>query len=69
MMELGPKPENGCEGESLDMGICSFWKAARLMRLRAAPPSVRMWYSLTLVMVRETTSGSYPALAMLLGAV
>jgi hypothetical protein len=37
------------------------------MRLRAAPPSTRIWYSLTLVMVGEMGSGSYPALAMFLG--
>jgi hypothetical protein len=37
------------------------------MRLRVALPSIRMWYSLTLVMVRETTSGSCPAPAMFLG--
>jgi hypothetical protein len=37
------------------------------MRLRAAPPSIRTWYSLTLAMVGETSSESYPMPAMLLG--
>jgi hypothetical protein len=37
-----PTPENGCEGYSFDIGICSFLKLERLMRLRAAPPSIRM---------------------------
>jgi hypothetical protein len=66
-MEPGPTPKNGREGESLDMGICSFWKVVRLMRLRAAPPSIRTCYSLTLAMVSEMTSGSCPALDMFLG--
>jgi hypothetical protein len=39
----------------------------RLMRLRAAPLSIRTWYNLMLVMVGETSSGSCPAPAMLLG--
>jgi hypothetical protein len=58
MIELGPTPENGCEGVSLDMGIYNFWKATRLIKLRDAPPSIRMCYSLTLAMVGEMTSGS-----------
>jgi hypothetical protein len=66
MMEPGPKPKNGHEGESLDMEIYSFWKTVRLMRLRAVPPSIRMWYGLTLVMVGEMTSGSDPAPAIFL---
>jgi hypothetical protein len=66
MMELGPTPKNGREGVSLDMEIRNFWKAARLMRLRAAPPLISMWYSLTLVMVGEMTSRSCPAPAMFL---
>jgi hypothetical protein len=37
------------------------------MRLRAAPPSTRMWYSLTLAMIREMSSGSCPPPAMFLG--
>jgi hypothetical protein len=37
------------------------------MRLRAIPPSIRMWYSLTLAMVRETSNGSCPAPTMFLG--
>jgi hypothetical protein len=57
-MEAEATPKNGCEGESLDMEICSFCKVARLMRLRAALPSMRTWYSLMLAMVREMTSGS-----------
>jgi hypothetical protein len=40
------------------MRIYSFWKAARLMRSRVAPPSIRTWYSLMLAMVGETTSRS-----------
>jgi hypothetical protein len=67
MMEPGPTLKNGREGESLDMGICSFCKAARLMRLRVVPPSIRTWYSLMLVMVGEMTSRSYPAPNMFLG--
>jgi hypothetical protein len=67
MMEPRPTPKNGREGVSLDMGIYSFWIAARLMRLRAAPPSIRTWYSLTLAMVGETTNGRCPAPAMFLG--
>jgi hypothetical protein len=67
MIEPSPTPKNDHEGVSLDMGICSFCKAARLMRLRAAPPSMRMWYSLMLVMVGEMTSGSYLVPAMFLG--
>jgi hypothetical protein len=37
MREEEPRPtlENGCEGTSLDVGICSFLKTNRLMRLRA----------------------------------
>jgi hypothetical protein len=58
MMEPRPTPKNGRDGASLDMEICSFWKAARLMRLRAAPPSIRTCYSLTLAMVGEVTTGS-----------
>jgi hypothetical protein len=65
--DTGPTPENGCDGWSFPIGICSILKAVRLMRLRAAPPSIKTWYSLTLEMVRETNSGSRLALAMLLG--
>jgi hypothetical protein len=39
----------------------------RLIRLRAAPPSIRMWYNLMLAMVSETSNGSYPVPTMLLG--
>jgi hypothetical protein len=63
-----PTPENGPDGWSFSIGICSFLKATRLMRLRAAPLSIKMWYSLTLEIVGETSSGSYPAPAMLLGS-
>jgi hypothetical protein len=69
MMEPEPTRENRHEGESLDMGICSFGKAVRLMRFRATPPSIRMWYNMTLAMVGETTSGSYSVPIMFLGAV
>jgi hypothetical protein len=64
---IGPTPKNGCDGWSFPIGICSFLKAARLMRLRVAPPSIKTLCSLTLEMVGETSSGTYPALAMLLG--
>jgi hypothetical protein len=64
-----PTPENGRDGWSFPIGICSILKVARLMRLRAAPPSIKTWYSLTLEMLRETNSGSRLAPAMLLGAV
>jgi hypothetical protein len=37
------------------------------MRFSATPPSIRMWYSLMLMMVGETSSGSYLTPAMLLG--
>jgi hypothetical protein len=49
------------------MEIYSFWKATRLMRLRAALPSIRTWYSLILEMVEETTSGSCPTPDRFLG--
>jgi hypothetical protein len=62
-----PTLENGHEGWSFNIGICSFLKAVMLMRLRAAPPSIRMWYNLMLAMVGEMISRSYPAPAMLLG--
>jgi hypothetical protein len=55
------------DGWSFPIDICNFLKAARLMRLRAAPPSIKMWYSLTLEMVGETSSGSCQMLAMLVG--
>jgi hypothetical protein len=67
MMEPGPTPENGHEGVSLDIGIYNFSKAVILMRLKAAPPSTRTWYNLILAMVEDTSSGSYPAMTMLLG--
>jgi hypothetical protein len=67
MMDPGPTPKNGREEESLDMEICIFCKAAKLMRLRATLPSIRMWYNLVLAMVGETTSRSYPAPDMFLG--
>jgi hypothetical protein len=66
-MDHGPTPENGREGASFDIRICSFLKAVRLMRLRAAPPSTKMWYNLLLAMVGMMSSGSYPAPAMFLG--
>jgi hypothetical protein len=55
-----PTPENGCDNWSFLIGICNFLKAARLMRLRAAPPSIRTWYNLLLAMVGETSNGSCP---------
>jgi hypothetical protein len=63
----GPTLENGRDGWSFPIGICSFLKVTRLMRLRAAPSSIKMWYNLTLEMVGQTSSGSYLAPAMLLG--
>jgi hypothetical protein len=62
-----PTPENARDGWSFPIGICSFLKAARLMRLRATSPLIRTWYSLTLTMVGETSSRSCPMPAMLLG--
>jgi hypothetical protein len=62
-----PTPENGHDGWSFDIKICSLLKVARLMRLSAAPPSTRMWYSLILAMVGETCSESCLAPTMLLG--
>jgi hypothetical protein len=53
-----PTPDNGCDGWSFDTSICSFLKATKLIRLSAAPPSIRTWYSLMLMMVGETSSGS-----------
>jgi hypothetical protein len=67
IIDIGPTPKNGRNGWSFPIGICRFLKAARLMRLRAAPPSIKMWYNLTLVMVGETSSGSCPVPTMLLG--
>jgi hypothetical protein len=67
MMVSKPTPKSGREGASLDIGICGFWKAARLIRLRAASPSTRTWYSLMLALVGETTSWSCLAPAMFLG--
>jgi hypothetical protein len=69
MTDSKPTPENGHEGVGLEIKICSFLKAARLMRLRAAPPSTRIWYNLMLAMVGEMSSRSCLALAMFLGAV
>jgi hypothetical protein len=40
----GPTLENGRDGWSYPIGICIFLKAARLMSLRAAPPSIKTWY-------------------------
>jgi hypothetical protein len=62
-----PTPENGRDGWSFPIGICRFLKAARLMRLSAAPLSIKTWYSLTLAMVGETSNGSCLAPAMLMG--
>jgi hypothetical protein len=53
--DTGPTPENGRDGWNFPIGICSFLKAARLMRLSASPPSIMTWYNLTLGMVRETS--------------
>jgi hypothetical protein len=65
--DTGPTPENGHDGASFDIEICSFLKAMRLMRLRAAPPSTRTWYNRMLAIVRETSNGSCPAPALFLG--
>jgi hypothetical protein len=67
MTGTGPTPENGRNGWSFDIGIYSFLKAAKLIRFSTAPPLIRMWYSLTLMMVGETSRGSCLAPAMLLG--
>jgi hypothetical protein len=39
--ETGPTPKNGRDSCSFPIGICSFLKAIRLMRLRAAPRRLR----------------------------
>jgi hypothetical protein len=39
----------------------------RLMRFRTAPPSIRTWNILTLAMVEEMTSWSYPTPNMFMG--
>jgi hypothetical protein len=67
MTNTGPTPENSCDGWSFPIRIYSFLKAARLMRLSAAPQSIKTWYNLTMAMVGETSSGSYLVPAMLLG--
>jgi hypothetical protein len=67
IMDPGLTPVNGRESWSFDIRICSFLKAARLMRLSAAPPLTRASYNLMLAMVGETSSGSSPAPAMFLG--
>jgi hypothetical protein len=51
--DTGPTLENGREGWSFDIRICSFLKVVRLMRLRATPQSIRTWYNLMLAMVGE----------------
>jgi hypothetical protein len=65
--DIGPTPENGCEGASFEIRIYNFLKAAKLMRLMAAPLSIKMWYNLMLVMAEEMSSGSYPTPAIFLG--
>jgi hypothetical protein len=67
MTGTGPTPKNGSDCWSFNIGICNFLRAAKLIRFNAAPLSIRTWYSLTLMMVGETSSGTYPARAMLLG--
>jgi hypothetical protein len=62
-----PIPENGHDGWSFTIRICSFFKTARQMRLSAAPPSIMTWYNLMLVMVGETSSESCPTPTMLFG--
>jgi hypothetical protein len=64
---IGPTPKNGPDSWSLDIGICSFFKVAKLIRFNAAPPLIRTWYNLVLMMVKETSSGSCPAPTTLLG--
>jgi hypothetical protein len=56
--DIGPTLENGRDGWSFPIGICSFLRAARLMRLRAAPLSIKTWNSLTLEMIGETSNRS-----------
>jgi hypothetical protein len=63
----GPTPENGCDGCSFPIGIYSFLKAARLTRLSVTPLLIKTCYILTLAMVGETSSGSYPSHTVLLG--
>jgi hypothetical protein len=54
----GPTPENGSGSWSFDISICSFLKAAKLIRFSAAPPSIRMWYIMMLMMVRGRRAGA-----------
>jgi hypothetical protein len=60
-------PENGCDSWSFPIDIRSLLKVARLVRLSAAPLSIKTWYSLMLTMDGETSSGSCSAPTMLLG--
>jgi hypothetical protein len=62
-----PTPKNGRDNWSFDIGIYNFFKAAKLIRFSATPSSIRMWYSLTLMMVGERSSRSCPTPTMLLG--
>jgi hypothetical protein len=67
MIGTGSTSENRCDGWSFNIGIFSFLKATKLIRFSAAPPSIKMWYNLMLMMVGVTSCGSCPAPAMLLG--
>jgi hypothetical protein len=67
MTSIRPTLENGRDSWSFDISIYSFLKAAKLIRFSTAPPSIRMWYSLTLTMVGETSSRSCLTPTILLG--
>jgi hypothetical protein len=64
IIDTGPTPKNGRDSWSFPISICSFLKAARLMRLRTAPPSIKTCYILTLEIV-----GELPGAGHALGAV
>jgi hypothetical protein len=64
--EIEPTPENGHDGWSFDISIYSFLKTDKLIRFSVAPPLIRTWYSMMLMMVEAMSSGSCPTPAMLL---
>jgi hypothetical protein len=67
IIRTGPTSENERDCWSFDIDICSFLKVAKLIRFSVAPQSIKTWYNLILMMAGETSSGSYPIPAMLLG--
>jgi hypothetical protein len=59
MTSTGPILENGRDGWSIDIGICSFLKAAKLVKFSNAPPSIMTWYNVMLTMVGEASNRSW----------